>query len=86
MAGPAGSEPWAARPPVGPQSSARLPPASPPAGHPWRYCEEQIAYHYTADRDVLLQAVARRHPLAGGGSSELSPASHAAMARLVLSA
>ncbi|GAB4822060.1 hypothetical protein N2152v2_009106 [Parachlorella kessleri] len=37
---------------------------APSPGHPWRYSEEQIQYHYTAERSVLLHALARRHMLA----------------------
>lgn len=31
------------------------------AGHPWRYSEEQITYHYTRDRSLLLKAMLRRN-------------------------
>jgi hypothetical protein len=31
---------------------------APCAGHPWRYSKHQLAYHYTADRDILKQCVA----------------------------
>lgn len=34
---------------------------SPCPGHPWRYSEEQITYHYTRDRSVLLKAMLRRN-------------------------
>ena len=28
--------------------------------HPWRYCEQQLEYHYTKDKSVLESAVAKR--------------------------
>lgn len=31
------------------------------AGHPWRYSNEQITYHYSRDRSVLLKAMLRRN-------------------------
>ncbi|KAL4458499.1 hypothetical protein ABPG75_013364 [Micractinium tetrahymenae] len=34
---------------------------APCPGHPWRYSQEQIEYHYTRDRSLLLKAMLRRN-------------------------
>lgn len=34
---------------------------SPCPGHPWRYSEEQVQYHYSRQRDILVTALLRRN-------------------------
>lgn len=41
-------------------------------GHPWRYSEEQLTYHYTRDRNILVKALLRRNL---GPASPMVPAS-----------
>ncbi|PSC71268.1 hypothetical protein C2E20_5393 [Micractinium conductrix] len=41
---------------------------APCPGHPWRYSEEQITYHYTRDRSILLKALLRRNLGLGPGT------------------
>ena len=31
---------------------------APCAGHPWRYSKHQLAYHYTAEREIIRRLVA----------------------------
>lgn len=45
---------------------------APCPGHPWRYSEEQLTYHYTRDRNILVKALLRRNL---GPASPMVPAS-----------
>lgn len=51
---------------------------SPCPGHPWRYSEEQLRYHYTRDPSVLPTALLRRN-LVGPGTPEVAPGGAASL-------
>ena len=48
------------------------------AGHPWRYSEEQLRYHYTRDPSVLPNALLRRN-VVGPGTPEAAPGAAASL-------